>query len=316
MDESSKPQENLYKLSLLGEGVAIEKQVSLNQALQIVQIAMTGDNSKLGSVFSAGTVRSPKSRQSNSSVSGGRETVGEFIQRVEASRNPDVITAMAFFMRQQDGMDVFTKDDIKSRFRFARIPLPKNFSRDFNIAIEGAWIAEDQEDPNLFYITQTGENAVEAGFAMDIRGRTVRKSRAPGSETKSKTRNGTKKNSVSKTRSNPTLLKDLDLGATDGNPSLEEFYDAHKVNADLKRNVVFAHYLHEIKGIDTVTESHILTCYHDLKLALPVSMESSLKNSNATSRGGYLMSSNPKDVKLSMQGRNLILELERKNKAA
>ena len=79
---------------------------------------------------------------------------------------------------------------------------------------------------------------------------------------------------------------------------------------------MFAHYLHEIRDIDPVTEDHILTCYHHLKLPLPENMESSLKNSNATSRGGYLMSSNPKDVRLSVPGRNLILELERKNKAA
>lgn len=316
MDESSQPAEQLYELSLKGDGLGIEKKISHTQAMQIIQIAMAGTALSSGSFSTLPAAKQSEHKPFVNTSTNGRETVGEFIQRVEAKRNPDVITAIAHFMRYNDGMELFTKDDVKARFRVARIPAPQNFPRDFNLALEGTWIAEDQESSGMFYITQTGEKAVDAGFSKDIRGRTIQRPKASGSAASTADKVVNKKDKPAGSRSNPTLIKTLDLSGSKNEQSLDDFYEAHQANTDAKRNVVFAHYLREVKGIDPVTESHILTCYHYLHLTLPVSMESSLKNSNATSRGGYLMSSNPKDIKLSVQGLNLIRELENKNKAA
>lgn len=127
--------------------------------------------------------------------------------------------------------------------------------------------------------------------------------------------NKVRKQTSSSTRGEAQILKDLDMNGGNGQQSLEAFFQDHSTKSDTEKNVVFTHYLSEIKGINPVTQDHLLTCYHTLEHNLPKSMVSSIKNSNATSRGGYLMSSNPSDVQLSVSGRNLILKLKKQAKA-
>lgn len=302
VDDSNK--ELPYQVTLNGDGLALDKSITLETAMLVMEVVMSGGKKAMHPINANNA--SPNNTQSKTGVT-TQQTIAEFLRSCEAVRNPDIITAIAYYMRSNENLDTFNKDDIRSRFRTARIPLPANFSRDFNKTLNSAWISEDESGAGSYFLTQMGEDAFNDGFAGDYK-------RPSSGKQKSNSENKKKSSLTKATRSNPKLLKDLDLSGKDDALSLVEFYEQHPANSDLKRNVVFAHYISEFLKISPVTEDHVLTCYHHLGLALPVSMESSLKNSNATARGGYLMSSNPKDVQLSMQGHNLIRELRQANK--
>lgn len=299
-----------YKVVLSGEGLALEKLVNLSTAMKIVELAMTGVASNDASKGSGRSIDSEERPNPQGPRVGG-ETIVEFIKNSEAKRNPDIITAIAYYMRYRENLENFKRDDIKARFRTARIPLPGNFSRDFNLTLDNAIITEDTDEKGSYYLTQTGEEAFNNGFSHDLQRNIKRRSKSSTESTKSKPKD---KNSPKKsTRSSAKVLRDLDLTGPGNTQSLDDFYAQYAVTSDIKRNVVFAHYCAEVLKITPVTEDHIMSCYHHLELKLPINMESSLKNSNATSRGGFLMSSNPQDVQLSVQGMNLIRQIKNSN---
>jgi hypothetical protein len=66
-------------------------------------------------------------------------------------------------------MELFTKDDIRGRFRLSGEAAPANFPRDFIWAVKNGWIAEDPKSPGSFYVTQKGRNAIENNFSSEVK---------------------------------------------------------------------------------------------------------------------------------------------------
>ena len=92
----------------------------------------------------------------------------EHLTATEAKRNPDKILAIADYLERIEGLHGFSKDDIKARFRTAGESPPGNFPRDFSWTVSNGWIAEDAQTKGQFYVTRTGQSAVEAGFSDDV----------------------------------------------------------------------------------------------------------------------------------------------------
>lgn len=72
------------------------------------------------------------------------------------------------------------------------------------------------------------------------------------------------------------FLDDLDLSGNNGQPSLVEFMDAKFPFTNEERNLVFVHYLQNIRKIKPVTVDHIYTCYRAAKIRAPINIETSL----------------------------------------
>jgi len=107
---------------------------------------------------------------SHSPRPGGRRTsLREFLEETQATRNPDKITAIAEYLALHEEVELFTRDDIKGRYRSAGEAAPANFPRDFAWALRNGWVAEDSKSPGSFYVTSKGRTAVENKFPDEIK---------------------------------------------------------------------------------------------------------------------------------------------------
>ena len=75
-----------------------------------------------------------------------------------------------------------------------------------------------------------------------------------------------------------TFLDNLDLSATDGQPSLVEFMDAKFPITNEERNLVFLHYLQNMLNVKSITVDHVYTCYRAAKIRAPLDIEGSLQS--------------------------------------
>jgi hypothetical protein len=176
MDNSAAPAAApTYALSLKGEGITVERDVSADIARDIIAVVLGGGTS-VRRVPHATPMRG--SAQPTTGIS-----LREFIDAAGAKKNPQIATAIGLYLIDHDGQDRFTRGDVKSKFSDAGEPTPSNIGRDVALAKTSGWIAE--EPRNEFYVTDSGRRAVEAGF----QGFAVRRPRRRSSK---KTRASTK----------------------------------------------------------------------------------------------------------------------------
>jgi hypothetical protein len=156
--------EELYTVSIKGNGIAVEKSVSAQVARQVINAVMGGAVSE-----SASGPAKHAEAASGTYPEVRRTSLREFIEESQARRNPDKITTIAQYLLEIEGKELFTRDDIRGRFRSAGEAAPANFPRDFAWAVKNSWIAEDTKSPNLFYVTQTGRNAIANRFPSEVK---------------------------------------------------------------------------------------------------------------------------------------------------
>src|SRR5690606_38433132 len=85
-----------------------------------------------------------------------------------AKRNPDKILAIAAFLREATGAEDFSADEIKAYFPKAGEKVPANYNRDFKWVISSGWMAENHQQPDRFYITNTGRRALSEKFPKEF----------------------------------------------------------------------------------------------------------------------------------------------------
>ena len=161
--------EELYELTLAGEGLNLNRKVPVAVARAIMNIVMGGQ-------FDARPVRDLRPELPPSRVDGGatgrsseRQSLREYLDEHEAARNPDKITAIGNYLVEFEGCADFSRDEVKSRFRSAGEPPPGNYPRDFTWAMRAGWIAEDTNAPGRFYVTQKGRSAIAGKFSAEIK---------------------------------------------------------------------------------------------------------------------------------------------------
>jgi hypothetical protein len=150
-----KESQETFTVSLTGTGVDIKRQVGADKLALVLRVIM-------------GNAASEEVAPSVPHVDGptrpAKVSLREFLEEVMAKTKPDQIVAIAHYMAVYEGIDTFSRDDIRARFQSAREKLPSNFPRDFSTAIEKGVIAEDHAKAGQYYVTKTGEHAVERRF--------------------------------------------------------------------------------------------------------------------------------------------------------
>ncbi|QBR70409.1 hypothetical protein CU048_02975 [Beijerinckiaceae bacterium] len=170
--------EELYSVSIKGNGITIEKSVASHLARQMINMIL-GGTTTYGSVSPQEPLVSGNRTSGTSTApppGGGRTSLREFLDESQATRNPDKITAIAEYLIAHEGTESFTRDDIKGRFRTAGEAAPANFPRDFTWAVKNGWIAEDPKSPGSFYVTKKGRTAIENKFSDEVRKATAKPS--------------------------------------------------------------------------------------------------------------------------------------------
>jgi hypothetical protein len=148
----------MFSLKLSGEGMNVEQQIDQRSALQVLQVVMGGG-------LPAPVAVAANDAAPAQAAPGVALSLREYLDKHNAKMKPDQIATIAQYVCDVEGQPDFGREDIKSRFITAREPLPSNFSRDFNIAIERGWIAPVLNKRDRLYVTAKGAQAINSNFS-------------------------------------------------------------------------------------------------------------------------------------------------------
>ncbi len=171
----SEVKEEQFTVSIKGEGITIEKSVSADVARKMIDVIMGGPRAYEPVSEREVPVSKDSLAGARSAIASGarRMSLREFLHESQASSNPEKITAIGEYLREHEGKDEFTRDDIKGRFRQAGEAPPKNFSRDFSVATKNVWVADDANSPGSFFLTNTGRAAIKNKFSAEVKKATM-----------------------------------------------------------------------------------------------------------------------------------------------
>jgi hypothetical protein len=165
------PESPTYELSLTGEGISVTRRVTEGEARDIIGLVLGGEARP-----SPSAGRAPAA----SAVAG--QSIREFLNEVEATKNPEMIAAAVAHLMDTTGASSVPAGDIRGQFRAAGEPLPANFARDLRLSAASGWIAEDPAERGRYFITKTGRDAIALKFQGQKIRRPRRRGRKSGSE--------------------------------------------------------------------------------------------------------------------------------------
>lgn len=170
-----------FKLTLKGDGITVERDIDRATALEILNsILAPRPSAEKRSVQQ--TVYLPQTAKEQEDISfkllesastpAGNNTIQltkplslrEFVYEHEPKTNAQTILCIAQFLAEQEDKQRFERDEIRPRFPDAGQALPKNYTRDFQTALDKGWIAPDPVNKELYFVTRMGERQLEEGF--------------------------------------------------------------------------------------------------------------------------------------------------------
>ena len=161
-----------FELKIEGAGLSLSRTVDGVKVRTLLHIVLGGSGIlPFAPPASAGSglgVAPVVGANASTSGLGARTSLREYLTGTGAKRNPDKILVIADYLERHEGVQGFTREDIKGRFRSAGESPPGNYPRDFNWALTNGWIAEDPSARGQYYVTRTGQSAIEAGFSLDV----------------------------------------------------------------------------------------------------------------------------------------------------
>jgi len=146
-------------VTVKGPGVEVCREVSEPQMMAVLRVLLNSSE-PAASLLHSGPDPVPDS---------DRESIAEFFRRIGPKRNPDKILTVAEYLRAVGRLESFTPDDLRRRFKDARLTPPGNFARDLSWAIKVGWIAKDDNEPGCYYVTTSGSKAVSSGFPDSVK---------------------------------------------------------------------------------------------------------------------------------------------------
>jgi hypothetical protein len=161
------PETPVYRLTLEGNGIHVERDIDETAVLAVMSALMGGDAGiarprptiKPGGIF----VRPEQG------AGGARgQSLREFLNEVGAKRNIDKIVAIAVYLEDERAYDAVTSAQLRSEFKTAREPIPGNLPRDLHAAVAAGWLANSPGSGDEYYVTKSGRHAVEERFSPEV----------------------------------------------------------------------------------------------------------------------------------------------------
>ena len=166
--------ENKVAITLTGAGIIFKSEISPITAASVLRLCLATGQENLGSV-------APAILTSESPLGDERISLGEFVQKHESTTYPEKILTIAVYLKELKGRETFSPEDIRPLFRTIGDIPPANFGRDFRVTLGNSWIAPDDRNSNIFYVTSIGLAALKSNFTSDsTKKRKTRKRRKNG----------------------------------------------------------------------------------------------------------------------------------------
>lgn len=155
-----------YEVKVKGPGIAADRNVTLPKALAVLQIIFGQEYSPPSALAPGGGLSSLAIQKAPTlgTGKGQRLSVREYLAEVAGKSIHAKIATVGRYIRDFEGLNDFSRDDIKARFRSAGELMPGNYPRDFQKAIQAGWIGEDPQNRGRFYVTRTGDEAIDRKF--------------------------------------------------------------------------------------------------------------------------------------------------------
>jgi hypothetical protein len=194
--------EQKYTVELVGPGLSLKKELPEPVAHELLVWLLKGGRLQVsGMAVSPQQTPTEIKALSPSAPTGRTETafmsVREFMDQSSPGRVPDKLACFGLYLREHRNQNEFSREDLVGLFQEAAEPLPKNLTRDIRWAQQIAWLAPAPSNPDLYYLTKKGEDAVRAKFAKDLIQKTRfsvpirRRSGSPEAEAESSTQEAT-----------------------------------------------------------------------------------------------------------------------------
>ena len=101
----------------------------------------------------------------------------------------------------------------------------------------------------------------------------------------------------------PSVVKDLNLYPKDS-VSLKDFYSGFDPKNNKEQNLIFVYYLSQTVKVIAISVDHIFTCYRDVNIAVPESLDQSLRNTSF--HKGWINTADINNVTLTTPGLNYL----------
>lgn len=150
-----------FEIKISGPGINVERTVSQETALSVVGALMGGHQFRKGVPLSATKTKEPLNQGDRPA-----QTLREFLNESGAKTNKEKIAAIGQYTSAANERGTFTTEDIRSGFRTAHEPPPKNLSRDINSACAAGWIHQSEESGD-FFVTNSGLQSLDAHFGRE-----------------------------------------------------------------------------------------------------------------------------------------------------
>ncbi|HEU5069860.1 MAG TPA: hypothetical protein VFV96_05515 [Verrucomicrobiae bacterium] len=165
--------EQKYTVELVGPGLSLKKELPEPVAHELLVWLLKG-----GRLQAQGAAITPQPTQAEVKVSAAPQPAGhtasavvsvrEFMEQYSPARVPDKIACFGLYLREHRNQREFAKEDLVGLFQDAADPLPKNLTRDIRWTQQIAWVAPSATNPEMYYLTKKGEDAVRAKFAKEL----------------------------------------------------------------------------------------------------------------------------------------------------
>lgn len=156
----------LFSLRLSGTGLSIDQKIPKELATRIVQLLFSnGSGDGEGAGGSSERQRGPASDPKRTSAPGVATSLREYVNQHKAKKITQQIVAIGSYRQARGGKNFFTREELNTGFEDAILQPPGNPTRDIARTISLGWIAPKSGQKNHFYVTGTGESALDANFA-------------------------------------------------------------------------------------------------------------------------------------------------------
>ena len=158
------------QLKISGPGIQFEHEISGQQTSAIVSFVL----GSTGQLLQSNPPRpgiNPSPAPSPASA-GSQLSLREFLNEHEPKRIPEFIAAIASYLKSHRNVNTFTKKNLTDAFEEAQETQPANLGRDITWTGKNGWIAPKSGQKDTYYITSTGESAVNSKFPAEIRRKT------------------------------------------------------------------------------------------------------------------------------------------------
>lgn len=164
-----------FKISVEGPGVTIERAIPEKLAHEILLLVLGGHGSRVAAAANAqmDERRVGMTDADRTSRVGGQEcSLREFMNDHNPKRIPEKIAVITEFLEKYRETKFVNRQVLVDAFEEARESPPANLARDITWAVKIGWLAPGKGDPDSYYLTQSGVDAVEQKFPPEIRAKT------------------------------------------------------------------------------------------------------------------------------------------------